>query len=390
MGKMRLYLTLVVALTCCLAFTAPAFAWTHGQFSATTDACAGCHVAHAAQMPSLLKQGPTQTHFCFLCHGDGAASAPYDVKDGYTKATVGGAVYPSTAGGFLQQFVDTDGDNVIDSGELQAVTSRHNVWGFVYGDESGDVQDTDKAYFWIPGSTNQFTGSGFVCSSCHDPHAGGKTPDDNGVITGNPRLLRTTLFGEDVAVVSFKVETVGTFTYKGVSSGVYRVIEYKDGSTLWCGACHDKFQTDDADTDPGEGHALYYLDMWRHPMNVHIIPPPDFDSSIATGTPPETKPSGTPIKQTRKLACLTCHRAHSSPVAKAGWAASWPRDTEDPEDPGPSDTSALLRMDNRGVCWNCHREGKYNCWQDTRVDCSKCHPGDHVVTGVDCYLCHPN
>ncbi|MGQ9513230.1 cytochrome c3 family protein [Thermodesulfitimonas sp.] len=63
MTKAKLYLVSVVALVCCLAFAAPAFAWTHGQFSATTDACGGCHVAHAANLPKLLKAGATQTHF---------------------------------------------------------------------------------------------------------------------------------------------------------------------------------------------------------------------------------------------------------------------------------------------------------------------------------------
>jgi len=131
---------------------------------------AGCHVAHAAQAAKLLKVGPTQTHFCFLCHGDAATSAPYDVKDGYTQAT-GSAVYASTAGGFVQQFVDGNNDGIIDAGELVAVTSRHNVWGFVYGGESGSVQDTTEVYYWIPGGTRMLSGSGFVCSSCHDPRA---------------------------------------------------------------------------------------------------------------------------------------------------------------------------------------------------------------------------
>ena len=408
MSKTKATLLVAATLVCLLAFAAPAFAWTHGQFSATTDACAGCHVAHAAEMPKLLKVGPTQTNFCFLCHGDGGTSAPYDVKDGYTQAT-GSAVYASTAGGFVRQFVDADSDGVIDAGELKAVTSRHNVWGFVYGDESGPVSDTSDIYYWIPGGSNDFTGSGFVCSSCHDPHAGGGVPDANGIIDGangiNPRLLRRSITVQDAAYtdlyVSFKFATVGTFTYEGVASGVYRVIEYADGSTYWCGACHNKFQTDDPDRGdpdaPGEGHAVYYFNMWRHPMNVHVMPPPpppDFNDSIATGTPPEIRPTGNQqiVTHVRQLGCLTCHRAHSSPAAKAGWAASWPRDEEDPA-PGASGgtTSALLRMDNRGVCWNCHREAKYNCWQDTRVDCSLCHPGSHVflTDEIECSLCHP-
>ena len=60
-----------------LAFAAPAFAsWTHGQFSANTDARAGCHVAHAAQAPKPLKLGPTQTRFSYLCHGAAQYNLP--------------------------------------------------------------------------------------------------------------------------------------------------------------------------------------------------------------------------------------------------------------------------------------------------------------------------
>ena len=436
MGKVKFYIifAFTVTLLSTLALASPAFAWTHGQFSATTDACAGCHVAHAAQMPNLLKQGPTQTHFCFLCHGDGAASAPYDVEDGYTKAVTGGAVYSSTAGGFVQQFVDADSDGVIDSGELKAVTSRHNVQGFVYGDESGAVQDTTEKYFWIPGGsnylgTNNFSSSGFVCTTCHDPHAGGRTPDGSGFIAGsataaNPRLLRRSITVQDAAYtdlyVSFKVATVGTFTYSATASAVYRVIayarnypggdsgDYSAGTTRWCGACHNKFQVDDKDVpdtthaSAGPGHAVYYYGMHRHPVNVpHALLPSTADGSIDTGTPLETptaaEPScgtchpdiwgGSPTGDTvGNLGCLTCHRAHSSTAAVAGWASAWPRDATDPATGNAiSNTSALLRMNNRGICYNCHGAGQYNCWNDTRFDGVVFDPVDGVPA---CGVCH--
>jgi hypothetical protein len=38
-----------------LSYAVPAFAWTHGQFSATTDACVGCQIVHATQDPSFLR-----------------------------------------------------------------------------------------------------------------------------------------------------------------------------------------------------------------------------------------------------------------------------------------------------------------------------------------------
>lgn len=361
MSKAKLYLVLAVALVASLAFAAPAFAWTHGQFSATTDACGGCHVAHAAQLPKLLKAGATQTHFCFLCHGDGATSAPYDVKDGITSPDKN-TWRPSTAGGFVRQWVDTNGNGLPEPGELVSVTSRHNVWGLEGESGAPDASDPRGDYF-IPGSTNRFTGTGFVCGSCHDPHDGGKTPDSNGIVQGNPRLLRKTLFGETVDYVAFKMETVGTFTYQGVSSGVYVVTDYVYGSTGWCGACHNKFRDTVID-----GHASQVYGLYRHPTVAHIITQPK-DASIAKGTPIE---KWTLIGKTMdRVACLSCHRAHSTTATMTGWATSYPRSESDPEQRPP--TSALLRMNNRGICWNCHDAAKYNCWADTSMNCSQCH-----------------
>lgn len=348
MAKAKFGIVIAVAVVCSLAFAAPALAWTHGNFSATTDACAGCHVAHAAQAPKLLKTGPTQTQFCFLCHGDGGASAPYDVKIG--KTTVGVTTYASTAGGFCEQ-------------QGTALTSRHNVWGLM--GETGDTIDEDTKQFFVPGSTEVFTGSGFVCSSCHDPHAGGGVPDGSGYIDGsvspeiNPRLLRKSITVGNATYsglnVAFGFETVGTFTYgnPSVDSGVYRVIEYASGSTNWCGGCHFKFNVG---TD--SGHTADAWGMYRHAFGVEL------DAVVRSGTYnlPNTAFDHTPLETVKTsdtgddvLACLTCHRAHSSTVAASGWASSWPR-----SEGGTSSTSALLRMDNRGVCFNCHDAAQYN------------------------------
>jgi predicted CXXCH cytochrome family protein len=390
-------LLLVAAGLVCLLFTAaPAFAWTHGQFNATTDACAGCHVAHAAQAPKLLKTGPTQTEFCYLCHADGGASAPYDVRDG--KTVVGANQYSSTAGGFERWWNGTG---------YATNTSRHNVWGLA--DESGPVVDDTYKYFVIPGGTSAFTGNGFVCGSCHNPHAGGKTPGTvswrppgsgssyniTSAVMGNPRLLRTSIFEHTIDQVIFKMAGVGAFTYEGVVSGVYRVTDYVYGSAAWCGSCHNKFDTSTAgERIPEGGHAVEHLGMWRHPMDVHVTPPGGADTSLATGTPLEIWNRGASHPQylTPKVACLTCHRAHGSTVSATGWASSWPRDSGIG---GTSNTSALLRMDNRGACYNCHGAGEYNSWNDPRLNCGACHPDVNGLKGhsmnigdVSCYFCH--
>jgi predicted CXXCH cytochrome family protein len=385
-----------------LCFAAPAFAWTHGQFNATTDACAGCHIAHAAPFPKLLKSGPTQTEFCYLCHADGGISAPYDIRDGKTVA--GGEACTSTGGGFERLW---DGPGTSD---YRTVTSRHTVGGYLPDsrNQAGAWSGPGATQLVIPGGTDTLTGNGLVCGSCHDPHAGGKTPGSvswtppgssgpyvvSNAVSGNPRLLRTAILGKTVDEMIFTAETVGTFTYLGVGSGVYRVTDYIFGSSDWCGACHDKFDTGTAgDRIAAEGHAPRFLEMWRHPVDVHAQPPSGAglgDVSVDTGTPLELWTSGW-AGLPDKVACLTCHRAHGATAVMDGWAGNWPRDSDMG---GTGDTSALLRMDSRGICYNCHGAGLYNSWGDPRVDCGDCHPDVNGLKGHDgdggaaCEFCH--
>lgn len=339
-----------------------ALAQVHGSYDATTDACAACHVTHAAEAPKLLIHSSTQTHFCYLCHGAGSTGSPYNVE--YGLITGSSNTYASTAGGFEKQGGATG----------QTVTSRHTVWGYVY-DANGsagawrDDENLKSGLDYIPGGTQKLTGNGLMCSSCHNPHG-----------TTNPRLLKTSILGIGGLTVQFTMSDVG--------NNAKIVTAYVDGSSKWCGSCHDKFKTLNRDGRPGEGHANYYLGMWRHPMDAHILPPPGFDESLATGTPPEWKPKAAGGSGIRHVACLTCHRAHSSTAVVTGYALNWPRD---PVAPGSGTTSALLRMNNRGVCYNCHGAGYYNSWNDSRLNCSECHFQGatwHGSPSVPCSTCH--
>jgi len=261
------------------------------------------------------------------------------------------------------------------------VTSRHTVWGYV-DDANGsagewkDDESLKSGLGYIPGGTRTLTGNGLMCSSCHNPHG-----------TTNPRLLKTSILGIDGLTVGFTMGDVGN-NAKIVTAYVY-------GSSKWCGSCHDKFKTLNNDGTIGEGHANYYLGMWRHPLGGHILPPPGFNSSLATGTPPEQGRYGI-----RLVACLTCHRAHSTTAIATGYALNWPRD---PVAPGSGTTSALLRMNNRGICYNCHGAGQYNSWKYILFDnsgrytisCSYCHLARydrtclHCHGNASCYNCHP-
>lgn len=354
MTKHTMYYVFLITLMFTLMCAGPAFAssWTHGSYSATTDACAGCHVAHTAQAPKLLKLGPTQTQLCYLCHGSGAPGAPYDIQLGKSlmhkdkfDGTNDYAWIPSTAGGFegilsgttwsaaYQVYYSVSGSTYTPN------TSRHNIWG--YTSETGSLNSSDPSGdTFIPGGWATISGSGLVCSSCHDPHAGGPYPS----VAANPRLLRTSVLGGAYTGLDtdFTLTWIGDYSTNDVA---YRVSAYVYGSTNWCGSCHSKFNVGD-----NAGHTLNQ-GMYRHAMNQPV------DTShfvYAPGTPDIGTPTET-YASNAIIACLTCHRAHASTASVEGWAASWPR-----SEGGTGSTSALLRMDNRGVCYNCHGAAQYN------------------------------
>src|SRR5512139_3530393 len=80
MKKLMFALALGALLVLALVTTATADNGPHGGFTATTDACAGCHRVHSAQYGgnALLKTDPES--LCMGCHdGSGAAT---NVEDG--------------------------------------------------------------------------------------------------------------------------------------------------------------------------------------------------------------------------------------------------------------------------------------------------------------------
>lgn len=343
----KLAFIIVLAVVFVLLLAGSSFAatgWVHGNYGATTDACAGCHVAHAATLPKLLKSGETQAHFCFLCHGTGGTGAPYDAQFGQIMM---GTPITSTAGGF-EKTGGSDGD---------AITSRHKVWGYASNAAVLNVEDTASRTD-IPGGTNTIT-TGLVCGSCHDPHAGGAlTLAEADVITGyqamtggiNPRLLRKSLFGTGGLDVLFTVNDLGNWQGDPTNDVmvVYEVKGYISGSNGWCGGCHDKFNKDEGSGSDKTGDTMY-----RHAMGVQANL-----TELAGREYTDLKVAGTPTEGTTPgdgtVACLTCHRAHATTVEAAGWASSWSTDG------GTGLGSALLRMDNRGVCWSCHDAASAN------------------------------
>lgn len=331
----KVALILALSLVFVLAFATASFAGisytlTHTGFSSDTSACAGCHVTHSANLSMLLKGTgiTTQTGFCYQCHDGSGTSSPYDVEDGMVQSTwaasnndwATAAVYASPTGGFGFK---SGGKPYADF----AATSRHNIdtpttLGIVYNEDM------------IPGNNGSVSANGltFRCGSCHDPH---------GTNTGNKRLLRTTIFGSSENSVVINTYGAGskyeyvTKDYGSVAGNAYANAQSIDN---WCGLCHGKFVQGHNAATTADGTSHY-----RHAVGVRVFDYTGFDTSLASGVPLS---GGT---GQFAISCLTCHRAHGSAATVTSYSASF-KDDADSTRYG----SALLRRNERGVCYECH------------------------------------
>jgi predicted CXXCH cytochrome family protein len=153
-----------------LVTTAMADNGPHGSFTATTDACAGCHRVHSAQYGSnsLLKTDPES--LCLGCHdGSGAATnvedgvyvVPLHSGWGSSEGTIGASLF---GGGFENALMATAWSGATTANPAfnavsRPTTSHHNIG------TAGTI--------WGSGAVNTANGSMTLeCTACHDPHGG--------------------------------------------------------------------------------------------------------------------------------------------------------------------------------------------------------------------------
>jgi predicted CXXCH cytochrome family protein len=172
--------------------------------SSTVDRCAGCHRAHTAQAPYLLKAADTM--LCESCHGPGGTGASTDVIDGVGYNLTSPGVRGTTAGalrggGFsfalLSSGTATLGSTtgIVPVGAAAASTSKHNI------DATGTA--------WGGGATGNGSSVALTCTSCHDPHG-----------NGNYRILRPVADG-GAALTYPAPAAVTSVTQTGVSGTTY-------------------------------------------------------------------------------------------------------------------------------------------------------------------------
>ncbi len=311
----------------------------HGGYTATTDACAGCHRTHTASGPNLLL-APSITELCYTCHGSASTGADTNVANGIyldRDATPGegdGEVNRGLkGGGFVSARMDTDWDGVANAAP---VTSSHILDGSGTAWGGGDVGSG-------PGPTLTLS-----CVSCHNPHGRAGT---NGAPTY--RILRAIPYDSGSTAVDVPDVDPKAYTITA-TDGKYFGEDYTDvsGQDLtealanWCATCHDRYLAPAGSGSTASGDPIF---SYRH-KSVGT-------SSCSTchtmhgGSLPE----GNGTYMHRAMTCLTCHVAHGTTATMTGWASrvSWPDGTSSPSGDA---RSSLLRVDNRGVCQLCHEK----------------------------------
>lgn len=305
MRKVTLVLGIAFALSLLIVGVASADNAVHGNYTPTTDACAGCHRAHTGVGDPLLF-APTN-NFCFACHGTTATGADTNVQDGVMTERDGITESPAEGvvgnglrgGGFSNAKMDTSLSGTATSAPA---TSQH-------------VYSATTAFIWGNGSSGAGTSlASMACVNCHDPHG-----------TNGYRILRPIPTGSGaivpvpVADVTPKFYTVGQVSYYGES------YTNPTGVTLanWCATCHTRY----LGASSGNPRAAPF--MYIHTSNSGIVN------------------------------CMSCHVAHGTSArmttgtTQFSGAVKWPDGSTTPNGDA---RSSLLRLNNRGVCEQCHQK----------------------------------
>ena len=307
LGHVRVVTLLVIVLVfllrpaAALANNGPHGSYGPADTSSTTSACAACHRAHSGLNENLLT-AVTDYGLCTSCHGPTRAGANTDVIDGAYLERVPGAPLqglvndPLNGGGFLfYQFASS--------------TSAHNVLGLPsLGNEAPGTAGTGKtAPAWGGGTAIGLSWNGgsppasltaLQCISCHNPHG-----------SESYRILRTGYDKPWSSATHWAMVAGETTPYSEdyTKGGSY------DASSMssWCATCHSNYTLHTSTYDAGDGLGA----VTRHRHTVGYSP-----------------------------GCLTCHRSHGTSASMRGWASNVV----------PTNDSALLRLDNRAVCYQCH------------------------------------
>jgi predicted CXXCH cytochrome family protein len=317
-----------------LLLAAPAFADNgphHMGAGTTPDSCAGCHRAHTAQGPNLLKESD-QSLLCTTCHGNGITGATTNVLSGQQSFAADGTTKPGAVttvtrgttiagplrgGGFDTAALNTNptANLVTDPiGVLASplgTTAKHNVAA------SGTA--------WGGGAIGSGAGTAvrLECASCHDPHGNGQY-----------RILKTQpdgLFGTASVSIADVTPVTGQYVYTTANywaAGDTNAPQYITNVSAWCQQCHSRYMAT-SNLSPETNTSGDAIFTFRHRTDGVTSQPA---SKVAP-------------------ACVTCHVSHGSNAQMGGNSAAvlYPDGSARTNSEG-----AMLRLDSRGVCQKCH------------------------------------
>jgi predicted CXXCH cytochrome family protein len=306
----RILWALIGVLALSLVTTPLAFAngGPHGGYTATTDGCAGCHRTHTASGPKLVVDTNTYS-LCMSCHGSAGTGANTNVDDGLYLAS-----RDDSGGNYDHGAANTpDNANLLGGGFVNyggaAVTSSHDPTG-----------TTDQAWGYgnaARGTAAAIADGALTCASCHDPHG-----------SANYRIINETINGTAVTVAAVDEGTAKDYDTEQWGAGMSGV----------CAACHGNYHRNNPDQASINDGGSY----------THRV---DMPYQYRNNDNPETVGLGgytLPLAQSGAgdmVVCTTCHFSHGTSAAMSGLG----------QDPYTND-SALLRLDNRGVCEVCHQK----------------------------------
>ena len=321
MKKILFVTALALVLAFALVGMASANGGPHGGYTATTDACAGCHRAHTATGPKLLMATSTYA-LCISCHGSAGSGANTNVEDGFYLSTrddaaangnVGATNTPDNALLLGGGFVNYNG---------VAVTSNHDPSG-VSAAAWGNGVDR--------GVTGALTAGNLTCASCHDPHG-----------SPNYRIIKATVNGNAVAAALVDENAAKDYDTEQWGAGMSGI----------CAACHTSYHETAANVgsdntawtyDFGAGTYTHRVDMpYNYGANLNPETVGYTDASLVNVKVPLAE-SGVVGGDT--VVCNTCHLSHGTSATMAGFATG----------AGPPGARALLRLHNRGFWESGHQ-----------------------------------
>lgn len=283
----------------------------HANYSDNTNQCKVCHITHTAQSARLLSSASVK-QLCYTCHGVGGTGSRYNVEKGLV-------LYSATFDWGTKQYTGSPvpAYRRSSSGPF-AATSSNPQWNNIDTTSSHDINN-ENTPLNAPGGGGS---RNLSCISCHNAHASNE----------NYRLLNTSAMPGSVEAYA-RINSSATLDTDFREQITY----YNNGMNRFCSICHGNFNKQ-ADSGHTTSDSVY-----RHATEVDLTwTTPNGAVTYTTSLPKYIDKTDA---DTEKMFCLTCHYAHGSTAQGLS-----------PSVNNPSGSTVLKRVDNMGVCEECHKK----------------------------------